>query len=475
QVVGALADTGRADDAVALAVPHTGSHPWREEGWRLLALALYRAGRQVEALDTLRRARTVLRDELGLDPSPAVAALEADVLRHDPRVRAPEDVFRRVTDDSVRALGPGSRARLETTVSMLGRLAVSAPAPGVPHEDLLAAARAAESLGDPALTARVLGGYDVPSVWPRSDDPERSRQLVEVALRTLAALPDDAAPAARARLHALVATETRGLPGGQGREAAEAAVRTARDLHDPALLCSALGALALHTCDRPGLAAERDRIGDEIVGLARRHDLPSAEVQGLLLRLQATGALGRTDDGDALARELEDVATRHERPRALVLVAGYRAMRAVQDDAPDATERLARSARALGEAGMPGVADGLLPLALLGLDLVRGDVRALPADGWGPYAAWVRPLVLARAGDRAGARSALDRLAGPPPGLLLEALWCVVAQAALETEHETALGRARAALEPAPLEIAGAGSGLLTLGPVARWLDRPAP
>ncbi|WP_222843927.1 BTAD domain-containing putative transcriptional regulator [Cellulosimicrobium sp. CUA-896] len=77
RLVGALADTGRADDAVALAAPHTGSYPWREEGWRLLALSLYRAGRQVEALETLRRARDVLRDELGLDPSPALADLEA--------------------------------------------------------------------------------------------------------------------------------------------------------------------------------------------------------------------------------------------------------------------------------------------------------------------------------------------------------------------------------------------------------------
>lgn len=473
RLAGALADTGRADDAVALAGPHTRTHPWREEGWRLLALSLYRAGRQVEALDTLRHARAVLRDELGLDPSPALATLEADVLRHDPRVRAPDDVFRRVTDDSVRALGPGSRARLETTVSMLGRLAVSAPAPGAPHEDLLAAAQAAESLGDPALTARVLGGYDVPSVWPRSDDPERSRRLADVARRTLDALPDDAAPAARVRLHTLVAVETRGLRGAEGRAAAEAAVRTAREMRNPGLLSSALGALALHTCDRPGLAAGRDRIGAEIVHLARRHDLPSAEVQGLLLRLQTSGALGRTADGDALAQELEEVAARHERPRALVLVAGYRAMRAVQDDAPDAEERLVRAARGLDEAGMPGVADGLLPLALLGLDLVRGHVRPLAADGWGPHAAWVRPLVLARAGDLAGARSTLDRLVDPPPGLLLEALWCVVAQAALETGHEPALRRARATLGPARDEVAGAGSGLLTLGPVARWLDGP--
>jgi DNA-binding SARP family transcriptional activator len=44
-------------------------HPVREESWRLLALALYDAGRQGDALAALRRTREVLTDELGLDPA----------------------------------------------------------------------------------------------------------------------------------------------------------------------------------------------------------------------------------------------------------------------------------------------------------------------------------------------------------------------------------------------------------------------
>jgi len=42
-------------------------HPVREESWRLLALALYDAGRQGDALAAVRRAREVLTDELGLN------------------------------------------------------------------------------------------------------------------------------------------------------------------------------------------------------------------------------------------------------------------------------------------------------------------------------------------------------------------------------------------------------------------------
>ncbi|MGY1637534.1 BTAD domain-containing putative transcriptional regulator [Geodermatophilus sp. SYSU D00742] len=58
--------------------------PLREERWRLLALALYRAHRQADALAALRRARTTLADELGVDPGPALRELEEQVLAQAP-------------------------------------------------------------------------------------------------------------------------------------------------------------------------------------------------------------------------------------------------------------------------------------------------------------------------------------------------------------------------------------------------------
>lgn len=62
----------------------TNQHALREEGWRLLALGLYRCGRQGDALAALRRARTILSDELGIDPGPALRKLESDILSQDP-------------------------------------------------------------------------------------------------------------------------------------------------------------------------------------------------------------------------------------------------------------------------------------------------------------------------------------------------------------------------------------------------------
>nr|BFE84394.1 hypothetical protein GCM10020093_069950 [Planobispora longispora] len=73
---------GLAAEAVPDLDAHVAEHPWREDAWRLLALALYRAGRQGDALAVLRRARALLVGELGVDPGPGLRRLETDILRH---------------------------------------------------------------------------------------------------------------------------------------------------------------------------------------------------------------------------------------------------------------------------------------------------------------------------------------------------------------------------------------------------------
>jgi DNA-binding SARP family transcriptional activator/ABC-type branched-subunit amino acid transport system substrate-binding protein len=59
-------------------------HPLRERLRAQLMLALYRSGRQAEALETYAEARRMLVDELGLEPGPALQRLQQAVLRHDP-------------------------------------------------------------------------------------------------------------------------------------------------------------------------------------------------------------------------------------------------------------------------------------------------------------------------------------------------------------------------------------------------------
>ncbi|MGI9613378.1 MAG: BTAD domain-containing putative transcriptional regulator, partial [Acidimicrobiales bacterium] len=58
--------------------------PFREKRWELLMLALYREGRQAEALRAFQRARSLLSNHLGLEPGPALSRLEQQILSHDP-------------------------------------------------------------------------------------------------------------------------------------------------------------------------------------------------------------------------------------------------------------------------------------------------------------------------------------------------------------------------------------------------------
>lgn len=79
---------GRAREVVARAQALVAQSPLRERRWSLLALAQYQAGRQSEALRSLREMRRLLGTELGLDPGPEIVALEEAILRQDPTLVA---------------------------------------------------------------------------------------------------------------------------------------------------------------------------------------------------------------------------------------------------------------------------------------------------------------------------------------------------------------------------------------------------
>ncbi|HLZ38190.1 MAG TPA: BTAD domain-containing putative transcriptional regulator, partial [Mycobacteriales bacterium] len=81
--VQATLDLGRCTEAIARLEALVAAHPLRERPHAQLILALYRAGRQADALAVYRDYRERLDEELGLEPSAALQRLQADVLRQD--------------------------------------------------------------------------------------------------------------------------------------------------------------------------------------------------------------------------------------------------------------------------------------------------------------------------------------------------------------------------------------------------------
>lgn len=80
---------GRHADLVAELDQLVAAHPFRERLHGLLMLALYRAGRQAEALAVYRRVRARLVDELGVEPTLELRRLESAILHHDRSLDAP--------------------------------------------------------------------------------------------------------------------------------------------------------------------------------------------------------------------------------------------------------------------------------------------------------------------------------------------------------------------------------------------------
>jgi DNA-binding SARP family transcriptional activator len=75
---------GRHSTVVSELEALTARHPLRERMWASLMLGLYRLGRQAEALSTYQRAREVLAEELGTEPSTELQELHEQILRRDP-------------------------------------------------------------------------------------------------------------------------------------------------------------------------------------------------------------------------------------------------------------------------------------------------------------------------------------------------------------------------------------------------------
>jgi len=139
---------GRDAELVAELEALVREHPLRERLRAQMMLALYRAGRQAEALDVYRQTRSLLMDELGIEPSPMLHELEKAILHQDPELSPQVEA----------ALVPRQRAILILTddaARLDELLAIAEPLARRPARELLLACLLAEDADLATATAEL--------------------------------------------------------------------------------------------------------------------------------------------------------------------------------------------------------------------------------------------------------------------------------------------------------------------------------
>lgn len=369
-----------------------------------------------------------------------------------------------------RCPAPDLSARLAATTGLARALAMTGALEQARRFRRLALTRA-EQRDDPELTAQVLSAFDIPAVWTTDDDPDLAGHIVTAAERALAALPVERREL-RARLCTTLALESRGSTDGRGWRAAVEVERIARELDDPALLAFALNGRFMHTFQHAGLSAARGRVGDELIALGGAHGLISFAVLGHLIAIQSSCATADLRAAAEHAAAADRLAAEYELPMVGVFTEWFAALRTALTGTPVAAEAAYRAAaQTLSGSGMPGVEQGLLPLALFCVRLRHGlPLGTDPSEQYGPYEPWIRPISLLRSDLHEEAATALRATPEPPHDLLYELRTCLTAHAAIGLREEAVLRRCYDRLLPAATEFAGAGSGLVTLEPVAHYL-----
>jgi DNA-binding SARP family transcriptional activator len=131
---------GRHTELVAELERLVAEHPLRERLRGQLMLALYRAGRQAEALEVYQATRRALVDELGIEPSPALQELEKSILHQDPALALATQL---ATPERSILVAPRAEGSVDALLVLAEPLARTRP----PREVILAQLTSVDELG----------------------------------------------------------------------------------------------------------------------------------------------------------------------------------------------------------------------------------------------------------------------------------------------------------------------------------------
>ncbi|MEC3920599.1 BTAD domain-containing putative transcriptional regulator [Nocardia sp. CDC160] len=156
-------------------------HPGREEIVRLLALAQYQLGQQLEALTTIRRSRDFLAVQFGVDPSPALRDLEIAILNHSATLNST------ATLDSTTAAQATTSAEISVTTAVRPEsVAAQAPEPAADTGESHCTTGYVTELSELLHTAEAARGGRLRLAWVSGEAGIGKTVLAEAVLSALA-------------------------------------------------------------------------------------------------------------------------------------------------------------------------------------------------------------------------------------------------------------------------------------------------
>lgn len=390
--------TGQGRELIPELEALTAAHPGHERLWGQLMKALYRAGRQAEALRTFQRARLLLLEDSGVEPSPALTGIQRQILAQDGELLAlPRNGGREELDAGTRALHVegdlrASRKRFETAYGL------------------------AKQAGDTEGLALALLGLS--GLWVHEQRTATGTHQLQARLRSALS-----AVAARSPLALRLRVRLTGEADYQAAQHAGilALLKETRLTGDPVVQAEALS-IAHHCLLAPEHGPLRRTLALELIGESARTGRRGDRLMGLLWH---TVDLFLAADPHAERRlaELEQVLAEQDHLAVAFATTAMQVMLTIRTGRFDEAEKQAQACLELGEAAgdadaigwygahlvairwFQGRLDELLPMLD---DLVHSATLSTIDNSY--FAA--RAVAAAVAGDRRKAASSLARLAG---------------------------------------------------------------
>ncbi len=400
--------------------------PERDRRCELLALALYRAGRQTSALDLIARTRRRLREDFGLNLSESLALLERQILDHDPvlntaagsqeeqlpdpRLRSAAALMREglvrdsltIAEAALAAARTDGRRRQVADALLVCAQATTLLGTGDPNAQIDEAQTIARSMGDGRLLARA-----AITRFGSGVSPDRTQAMIELG-EPLELLPHSAPERVELLCAAAVIVTFSDLDTAADRVlgAARRTYEAIGDARSEAVWLAAQSIVGSVRGDGADAAAE---LAHRAGAAAASVDDPAVETVVIHAQLRAAYSVGDLDRVDDLVDRLEVVALRAVLPFGIVRTHLCRITNALAHGQLDAVPELIDRALDVGRRLTTHSAEPATRSQRLALDLELDDLgRQL--DGLRALAGATSMIPMAALAAYAGDSSDLDRL-----------------------------------------------------------------